>query len=259
MRMPRFLSLGIVAAAFCASSLALAQEAPSPPDPIRNPSVAARPSSPRTYGTAHESLQRIGPMMFAPVSSAEAYTYSPAPGYTVYSTIAGNAAFIAHPVLPSGALVTGVDFDVCDTSPTLDVQLQILSDNATGTNLQILGAANTAASPGCAPVFVDLGASNFVVDNAANTLMLDVILGSGDSTNAFAGATVHYVLQVSPAPGTATFGDVPTGHPFFQFVEALNASGITAGCGNGNFCPDAPLTRGQMAVFLSKALGLQWP
>ena len=24
-------------------------------------------------------------------------------------------------------------------------------------------------------------------------------------------------------------------------------------------CPDAPLTRGQMAVFLAKALGLQWP
>jgi hypothetical protein len=27
----------------------------------------------------------------------------------------------------------------------------------------------------------------------------------------------------------------------------------------GNFCPDGPLTRGQMAVFLSKALGLQFP
>ena len=28
---------------------------------------------------------------------------------------------------------------------------------------------------------------------------------------------------------------------------------------SGNYCPDAPLTRGQMAVFLSKALGLHWP
>jgi hypothetical protein len=65
--------------------------------------------------------------------------------------------------------------------------------------------------------------------------------------------------QVSPAPATASFGDVPTGHLFFQFVEALAASGITAGCGSGNYCPDAPLTRGQMAVFLAKALGLHWP
>jgi hypothetical protein len=64
---------------------------------------------------------------------------------------------------------------------------------------------------------------------------------------------------VSPAPVFPDFNDVPTTHPFFQFIEALYASGITAGCGSGNYCPDAPLTRGQMAVFLSKALGLQWP
>ena len=31
------------------------------------------------------------------------------------------------------------------------------------------------------------------------------------------------------------------------------------GCGDGsNYCPDAALTRGQMAVFLAKALGLHW-
>jgi S-layer homology domain len=73
------------------------------------------------------------------------------------------------------------------------------------------------------------------------------------------GPFLWFELQVSPAPPAATFGDVPTTHVFFQFIEALNASGITAGCGSGNFCPDAPLTRGQMAVFLSKALGLHFP
>ena len=73
------------------------------------------------------------------------------------------------------------------------------------------------------------------------------------------GARVLYRRQVSPAPSTATFNDVPISHPFFQFVEALAASGITAGCGTGVYCPDAPLTRGQMAVFLAKALGLHWP
>ena len=73
------------------------------------------------------------------------------------------------------------------------------------------------------------------------------------------GARILFRRQVSPAPGAATFGDVPTDHPFFQFVEALASSGITAGCGSGNYCPDAPLTRGQMSVFLAKALGLHWP
>jgi hypothetical protein len=81
---------------------------------------------------------------------------------------------------------------------------------------------------------------------------------TGDSSHRLDSVRFTYSLQVSPAPGTATFGDVPTGHLFFKYVEALAASGITAGCGGGNYCPDAPVTRGQMAVFLSKALGLHW-
>ena len=63
---------------------------------------------------------------------------------------------------------------------------------------------------------------------------------------------------MSPAPASATFGDVPTSHLFFRLVEALVDAGITAGCGGGNYCPDAPVTRGQMALFLSRALGLHF-
>ena len=64
---------------------------------------------------------------------------------------------------------------------------------------------------------------------------------------------------VSDPPAAPTFGDVPDSHPLYPFIEALAKSGITGGCGGGNFCPDIPLTRGQMAVFLAKALGLHWP
>jgi hypothetical protein len=42
------------------------------------------------------------------------------------------------------------------------------------------------------------------------------------------------------------------------FVQALVDAGITSGCGGGNFCPEAPLTRGQMAVFLAIGLGLHF-
>jgi S-layer homology domain len=73
------------------------------------------------------------------------------------------------------------------------------------------------------------------------------------------GIQLWYQLQVSPAPSIASFNDVSTSHPFFKWIEALKGSGLTAGCGGGNFCPDSPVTRGQMAVFLSKALGLNWP
>jgi len=69
---------------------------------------------------------------------------------------------------------------------------------------------------------------------------------------------VAWHRTISPAPATATFSDVPTNHWAFQFVEALAASGITAGCGGGKYCPDDPITRGQMAIYLSAALGLHW-
>ena len=72
------------------------------------------------------------------------------------------------------------------------------------------------------------------------------------------GVIVQWRRQVSPGPATATFGDVPTSHAQFRFVEALAASGITGGCGGGDFCPNNPVTRGQMAVFLATALGLHY-
>jgi len=50
------------------------------------------------------------------------------------------------------------------------------------------------------------------------------------------------------------FGDVsPTYWPV-TFIEILSESGITAGCGNGNYCPNADVTRAQMAVFLERGM-----
>ena len=49
------------------------------------------------------------------------------------------------------------------------------------------------------------------------------------------------------------FSDVPVTHPFYDFVMKTEDDGVSAGCGTGNFCPDMPVTRAQMAVFLLKA------
>jgi hypothetical protein len=39
---------------------------------------------------------------------------------------------------------------------------------------------------------------------------------------------------------------------FADWIEQLANEGVTAGCGGGNYCPDASVTRAQMAVFLLK-------
>jgi hypothetical protein len=55
----------------------------------------------------------------------------------------------------------------------------------------------------------------------------------------------------TPPTGTGTmFGDVPPGHLFVDWIEQLANEGITSGCGGGNYCPDLPVSRAQMAKFL---------
>lgn len=63
-----------------------------------------------------------------------------------------------------------------------------------------------------------------------------------------------YGCSVStPTPSkTPTPVATPTPAPnqFAAFVSWAANNGITAGCGNGNFCPDQPVTRAQMTAFL---------
>ncbi len=59
-----------------------------------------------------------------------------------------------------------------------------------------------------------------------------------------------------PPPATGVFADVPVGSFADRWIEQLADEGITGGCGGGNYCPNDPVTRGQMAVFLVRAFGL---
>jgi hypothetical protein len=59
---------------------------------------------------------------------------------------------------------------------------------------------------------------------------------------------------VPPSCTSAVFDDVPCGHVFAAWIQELAARGVTSGCGGGNYCPDAAVTRAQMAVFLLRTL-----
>lgn len=83
-----------------------------------------------------------------------------------------------------------------------------------------------------------------------------VVQASG--ANSFKGVDIWWKRQISPAPGTASFTDVPTSAQFFAEIEAMKASGVTSGCTASQFCPDGTVTRRQMAAFFARALGLYW-
>ena len=59
-----------------------------------------------------------------------------------------------------------------------------------------------------------------------------------------------------PACATPMFNDVPASSPYCPWIEELARRGITGGCGGGNYCPTAAVTREQMAVFLTGTFGL---
>jgi hypothetical protein len=58
-----------------------------------------------------------------------------------------------------------------------------------------------------------------------------------------------------PAAGNR-FSDVPAGYWAASWIEQLAAEQITTGCGGGDYCPAAPVTRAEMAIFLVRAFNL---
>jgi hypothetical protein len=56
--------------------------------------------------------------------------------------------------------------------------------------------------------------------------------------------------------GSELFGDVPASSPFCRWIEELARRGVVTGCGGGNYCPTADVSREQMSVFLAVTFGL---
>jgi len=135
----------------------------------------------------------------------------------------------------------------------------------------LLVGANGAgyAPPPCTtPVFNDVPCSSGFAPWVDQLASLGVTAGCGNNnycpndpvTRAqmavFLLRTAEGNAYSPPACVTPTFADVPCSSGFAKWVDELARRGITAGCGGGNFCPGNPVTRGQMAVFLTTTFGL---
>jgi uncharacterized protein (DUF1800 family) len=63
---------------------------------------------------------------------------------------------------------------------------------------------------------------------------------------------VYHGTSYAPPPAQGVFGDVPASSPFAPWVEELARLAVTVGCGGTSYCPSNAVTRGQMAVFMTK-------
>ncbi len=135
--------------------------------------------------------------------------------------------------------------------------------------------SSSAAISGTAPFFTGpAGATYTLVDATADY----GIVGAHQRASCFSVGNCYEVAVSAPAvrpiqhwdsqlqenlnigvPKTWTlhigesFPDVPTSHEFYTFVETVFHNGVTAGCADGGYCPEDPVTRAQMAVFLLKS------
>jgi hypothetical protein len=167
--------------------------------------------------------------------------------------------------LPSGIVIEKIRINSCDHVGGL-YTLQLF-DATTGPSSTQVGTdlVTTLHNPpnGCGFDSIDVVPGYDYDVNEGHHLQISITQAAATSTSgAGVGAVeVWWRRKVSPAPPLATFNDVPTDHRFFQFIEALYAAGITGGCSASPllYCPDAPLTRGQSAVFLANVLGLDFP
>ncbi len=207
----------------------------------------------RTYGSTATTALTLSASGFSPNDSSTTFTYSLINGGQY---ITGGHPFLLHSIdLPEGSSVVSIELDGCDNDNAGNIDMWF-SKCAVGGPCTDLASTGTSgpATPGCGRFPLTL-VSPVAIDNFNNSYYTYFSTSGAGNASVFA-IRIYYRLQLSPAPLTATFADVPTGYIYFRAIEALAASGITSGCGGGNFCPDQNVTRGELAKFLANALGL---
>lgn len=226
------------------------------PRPNALPSTREVPSA---FGTSSYTVTTISATSFTPHSNDVGFgvpAYFTSPSLGRYCQPDQEINYYAALDLPAGAVVDFIGLNSTTDTPFV-LGVALYQRDMFG-NLSVVGA-------------VDSTVHGWNTDRNASpigfrwtgrfelTLIMHVQQAPSPNYQFFGWVEIWWRRSVSDAPGSATFNDVPTSHQFFQFIEALAASGITGGCGSGNYCPNNPVTRGQMAVFLAKALGLHFP
>ncbi|MBT8097388.1 MAG: S-layer homology domain-containing protein, partial [Woeseia sp.] len=173
----------------------------------------------------------------------------------------GSFAFSFIEALARAGITSGCGGgNYCPSAPVTRAQMAVFLER---------GMNGSGYSPPAATgnVFNDVGAGDFAASFIEQLFSDGITAGCGNN-NYCPNADVtrdqmavfllraKYGSGYSPPAATGVFGDVDLSYWAVHWIEQLAAEGITAGCGGGNYCPEAQVTRDQMAVFLVRTFGL---
>jgi hypothetical protein len=127
------------------------------------------------------------------------------------------------------------------------------------------------APPACTtPIFADVPASSPFCKYIEELYRRGIVGGCGTNPLRYCpdGVTTREQMSIfllrtldpainPPACTVKPFEDVPIDSPFCRWITELVARQITGGCGGGNYCPAAAVTREQMSVFLTTTFTLR--
>jgi hypothetical protein len=211
---------------------------------------------PMAFGTQSYTVTRVPATSFFPGDSSDVYHTSGSLGR--FGALNVDQHYYATVEIPQGVMIDYLGLNNLNDLTAGAMQLRLLHRQDNGA--LIVGGSILSTPHDHWQTDMNASPIGFVF-SYPNPVILAVDVNASPNLQFFGYAEVYWRRLVHPAPYSASFNDVPTDHPFFQFIEALKASGITGGCQANPpmYCPDNPVTRGQMAVFLAKALGLHWP
>jgi hypothetical protein len=214
----------------------------------------------------------------ASIGTADVTVFTPAPGGGESNTV---TATIDLPFLdvPPGAFARAEIGAVFNARVTAGCGLHLYCPTSAVTRAQMavfllkasLGSGYTPP-PATGSVFADVGANDFAAAWIEDLYNRGITGGCASNplrycpTASVTRAQMSaFLLKAEHGPGytppacQGLFGDVACPSLFADWIEQLAAEGVTAGCGGGNYCPDSPQTRAQMAVFLQRTFNLPIP
>jgi hypothetical protein len=194
-------------------------------------------TAPRSGPAAGGGSVTLSGQLFAPgatvtVGGVAASNVVVTPPYTITASMPAFDAGSAHDVVVtnpggvSGTLRNGYVADFLDVPPSNQFHDDVVK----------LVANQVTAG---------VGSGLYGVDNPVKRQAMAVFVLKAEHG-------VCYTPPPCTSPGV--FADVPCPSPFADWIQAMAAEGITGGCGGGNFCPQDPVRRDQMAPFLLKAV-----
>ncbi len=127
----------------------------------------------------------------------------------------------------------------------------------------VYGGDNFTSNP--VPYFNDVPAGSFGFAWIQKLYELGITSGCGNNNYCPAAPVIRsdmavFLVRVRLGalaafnyPLTPFFTDVPANHVEFQWIQRIKEDQITSGCAQTLYCPDNPVTRGDMAILLLRA------